>query len=121
MVPVISALMGGLIGCFATIFATRYKAKSDRSKELMALAVQAGIEAFKADRNNHSDSELANRPMSFYIFFHYNFLHLVESGKVSESEIKSINDRQQILLKAVEDGPWKEALSNKEGINTHNE
>ncbi len=57
-IPIVSAIVGGGIGCFTALFVAKSKSKSERSKELMTLSVQAGIEAFKADRVLHGNSNL---------------------------------------------------------------
>jgi len=85
----------------AALLTSRLKARADRRRELMTLAVQAGIEAFKTDRDSYPNTALKNLPLSFYIYFHYRFLHLVEEGRATPQEIEKLNAVQSELLEAV--------------------
>lgn len=81
----------------------------DRRRELMKLAVEIGMKAFEMDRHQRTHSRPF--PASFYIFFHYEFLHLVERKGVTSDSIKAIHERQKMLLQAVRHGPWAEGLA----------
>lgn len=110
LISLISVVIGGVIAMTGTLLASRIKARADRRQELMRLAIMAGVEAFKSDREKHLNTELRNYPMSFYIFFHYSFLHLVEEGRATPDEVRKLNDKQRELFEAVKEGAWGRAI-----------
>jgi hypothetical protein len=94
-----------IIGSVAVVAAAYLTGRLGRRNELMKLAVSAGLEAFRRDRRDQIHQ--VPRPLSFYIFFHYNFLHLVERGKATPDRLRDLNRTQSALLDAVLDsGLW---------------
>jgi hypothetical protein len=106
LIGLAATLIGALVGAVVTQKQIAFRAAADRRDELMKLAVGAAIEAHRADReaNTHSSP----RPLSFYVYFHYEFLHLVESGRAAPDEVRRINQEQTALLETVLEGDWAE-------------
>ena len=87
-----------VITAIVAVVQIKIKSSKDRKTELMKLAVQTSIEAFKTERLQKTIEE---KPLSFYLYFHYNFLHLLEQNKATPSKVKKINEQQAELLKVV--------------------
>jgi hypothetical protein len=110
-------VISGLIALIGVVLSYRHKADSDFRIEVMRLAVTAGVEAFKSDRQYHYDTQLRHFPMSYYIFFHYNYLNSVAyrtntASGVEEfkTSINNLNSEHESILQVLHDGEWYKAM-----------
>ena len=108
-VPVISTLIGGIIGLGGAIFSTYLHSRADRNKELLSWAIQAAIEDFKADQSSAKDPARV-LPISSYTYFHYHFFKLLEEGRATPEYIEKVADEASKIVDVLEGKIWRNYL-----------
>jgi hypothetical protein len=110
---VISSLMGTLMGSGVTFLIAKMKAKTDRSQELLNLAIKSGVEAFRVDRENSMDTQLRNYPLSLYVYYHYKYFHLLDDGNINKATIKDLNEQHGEVYDEIKNGIWYKAINTR--------
>jgi len=108
-IPVVSTLIGGMIGFGGAILSSYLHSRADRHKELLGWAIQAAIEDFKADQASAKDSDKVP-PISSYTYFHYHFFKLLDQGRVTPEDIGKVADDVTKIVAVLEDKIWRKYL-----------
>lgn len=108
-VALLSGLVGALIGATASIATVIVQARYQARRERTRVAVEAGIEDFKAvlELSKRHSGPLQVAPLSTYIHFHAEVLEALEAGTLTPETMGEIHRRQsemlQVLREATDD------------------
>ena len=106
-IPVVSTLIGGMIGLGGAILSSYLHSRADRHKELLSWAIQAAIEDFKADQASTKDAAKVP-PISSYTYFHYHFFKLLDDGLLTPEAIEKVADDVTKIAAVLEDKIFRE-------------
>ena len=102
-VPLISALLGTLVGAAASIVTVlvqaHYQSKRERTKEAIAIALkdwQTRLEIV----TQKGGSAL---PLSVFIHYHTKLIELAEKGAITPAAIAELHEEQERLIAAVKE------------------
>lgn len=104
-VALLSGLVGALIGAAASIATVTVQAHYQARRERMRVAVEAGIEDYKAalemSKRHSGPGPLQLSPLSAYIHFHAEVLEALEAGPLSPETMRDIYRRQSEIRKVI--------------------
>jgi hypothetical protein len=102
-IPLISGLVGALIGAAASIVTvivqTRAQSSRDRTKEAIALAVQDW--KFRCELMNEKGGKIL--PLAVYVHYHSHLIRLAEDGNLNPQTIKALSAEQDGLIEAIDE------------------
>lgn len=101
-IPLFSALGGALIGSFASIMTIWIQSHYQNKRERNRLAIEAAIEDHKAAvevSKGHHQANLA--PLTAFLHYHFKYLQLLETNKLTEESIKCLNAERDKLFGTV--------------------
>jgi hypothetical protein len=94
-IPLLSALLGGIIGSAATVITVIVQSRAERRRDRLRLAVQAAIEdyhnqheLFMKRREQNVKTTLA--PMSSYIHYHTKVLELLDKNRLTPEVMRDL-------------------------------
>ena len=111
-ISLVSGLVGGLVVAAGTLFTSLLKSRAERNRELLAQACRTALADFSAD-NEHVGPEKELLPLSTYIYFHFHFFKLLETGKVSVESIATLKAKGEELSNILEGSLWRDYVSQK--------
>jgi len=104
-VALLSGFVGALIGAAASIATVTVQAHYQARRERMRVAVEAGIEDYKAalemSKRHSGPGPLQLFPLSAFIHFHAEVLEALEGGTLSPETMRDIYRRQSEIRKVI--------------------
>lgn len=102
LVPLISGLVGALIGATSSVTAIWVQSHYQSKRETRRMAFDAAIadcqQAFEAAKTLKREAEVA--PLTAYLHFHVRYLDLLERGTLNAESLKALKDeRDQLFAK----------------------
>lgn len=99
--PLISALVGALIGAAASVITiivqSHYQTKRDLTKEAIALA----LEDWKTRLAIITQEGGSAHPLAVFVQYHTKLIHLAAEGKITPEAIRGLNIEQEKLIRTL--------------------
>lgn len=105
LIPLISGLIGSIIGATASILAIYIQQTQQTKRERIKLACEMAL----AERNTQIEITMKNnksakvQPISLYQHYHIEILDALAKGDLTPEKIKLIKERNRILKQAISD------------------
>ena len=105
-IPLISGLVGALIGSLSSIVTIVIQSRYQRNRDLTRLATESAMHEFA----HHLELAKTRKgvttrmpPLSLYVRYHYRFLSLLEAGDLSADHLKLLSEDQKRFREALEE------------------
>lgn len=102
-IPLISALVGALIGAAASVTAiivqAHYQNKRELTKEAIALALEDWKIRFALVKENGGTA----LPMAAFVHYHTNLIELASKSRITPAAIKKLSEEQEEIIQALKD------------------
>ena len=98
-----------IIAFLGTVVGIIIKRHQDRERELLSWAMQAALKDYEIESE---DDSLPKKPISSHLYFHYHWLKIIDSGKASPQELKTLT-RISFALVSVSSEVHKEISANE--------
>jgi hypothetical protein len=102
LVPLISGLIGALIGAAASVATIVVQSHYQTKREFRRMAFDAAIEDHKLAcdiaKANQQPAEVA--PLTAFLHFHYRYLELLEKGELNASTLQQLKSERDQLFGA---------------------
>lgn len=101
-VPLISALVGALIGAAASVITVIVQSHYQNKRELVKQAVSTALEDWKTRLAIVTPQGGSALPLSVFIHYHTKLVALAEQGKITPDAIRSLHQEQEDLVAAIQ-------------------
>lgn len=100
-VPLISALIGALIGAAASIGTVVVQAHFQNKRESVTQAVALALEDWKTRLAIVTQKGGSALPLAVFVQYHTKLINLAEKGQITPEAIRALSDEQERLIKAI--------------------
>lgn len=100
-VPLISALMGALVGAAASVITVIVQAHFQNKRELVKEAIALALEDWKARLAIVTLKGGAALPLAVFVQYHTKLIQLAEEGQINSETVRALNEEQELLIKTI--------------------
>ena len=102
--PLIAGLVGAIIGSFSSIATILIQSHYQRKRDLTRLSTEVAIEDFKYALEIAKAKGVKTRipPVSLYVRYHFKYLTLLESGKLTPDDLKNFIEEHREFMSVLE-------------------
>jgi len=100
-IPLISALVGALIGAAASVLTVLVQSHFQTKRELVKDAVALALEDWKTRLAVIHQRGGAALPLAVFVQYHTKLIQLAEQGQITPGSIRALNDEQEHLIAAI--------------------
>lgn len=100
-IPLLSALVGALIGAAASVITVIVQAHYQNRRELVKEAVSIALEDWKTRLAILMKEGGGTLPLSVFIQYHTKLIQLAEQGKITPESIRALHDEQEKLVAVI--------------------
>ena len=100
-VPLISALIGALIGAGASVLTVIVQAHFQNKRELVKEAVALAIEDWKTRLAIVTQKGGSALPLAVFVQYHTKLIQLAEKGQITPDAIRALNVEQERLINTI--------------------
>jgi len=102
-VPLISGLIGALIGAGTSIGTVIVQAHFHNKRERTKDAVGLALEDWKTRLAIVTQKGGTGLPLAVFVQYHTKLMELAENGQITPEAIRALNKEQEILIAAIQD------------------
>ncbi|ANB20159.1 hypothetical protein Q4524_11820 [Alteromonas stellipolaris] len=103
LIPLISGLIGAIIGALSSIITITIQQRSQSKRDKMKLASEMAENdrKFSLELAKEKGNAFSLPPVSVYQHFHYEILTALEKGNIKPEDLKNISKKNRELIEAI--------------------